>query len=612
MSWHLCPQELLAINFCPSNLVVLDLSDSLITKDWAGWSQIKVAKKLKVLDLTGCEEMTRTPDFSHYTSLERLILNGCSNLIEVDGSLEKLKCLIYLNANRCTSLRDLPEGIGGLEKLEYLYLRNCKELRKLPKSFARLASLVELDLSYTAITRLPNSIGNQKHLSLLQLRCTEIDKIPGSIGNLRELKSLVLSFTKIRELPISIGDLESLHKLDVSGTKCRRLPESIGDLRRLKVINISESSIRELPQSIVVLKDLEELHVEACQSLKWDIPEGIWKLSLLRVLNLELTCIRNVPETIKLLPCLEELGLFGCSKLEVLCELPSSLISLSFGSRSLRWVENLLSLTKLANLSYCGHNENCCPLYLQDGPCQQSLTLLPPSLSTLTLHDHKSLTSLSFCCDLRNLTCLRIYECCWKEVQLDGLEQLTEFDVRGLELLEGFAGLSGLKRLKLLSLYECPNLTAVQGLGSVESLEQLVINCCPKIENIDDLSDLKRLKSLLIRRCEELLAVKGLDQLETLEYLKFLDCRSLKSLPNVFNSKVPEACHLKIFGCPNLEENPFEGRVSTYEERKVQEQRSKEKEKCKTGNFSATRVNSSLNIIGSLFVKQIEKCLVPH
>ncbi|KAL3739850.1 hypothetical protein ACJRO7_021166 [Eucalyptus globulus] len=580
MTWHLCPRELLAINFCPSNLVVLDLSNSFITEDWAGWSHIKVAKKLKVLDLTGCKEMTKTPDFSHHTSLERLILNGCSNLIEVDGSLEKLKCLIYFNANGCTSLRELPEGIGGLEKLEYLYLRNCKELRKLPKSFARVASLIELDLSYTTITRLPNSIGNQKHMSLLQLRCTEIEEIPSSLGNLQELKSLVLSYTKIRELPISIGNLESLQELDVSGTQ---------------FINISESLIRELPRSIVELKELEELHVEACQSLQWGIPEGIWELSLLRVLNLELTRLRNIPKTIKLLPRLERLGLYGCSELEVLCELPTSLISLSFGSSSLRWVENLLSLTKLANLSYCGHDGSC-SLYLQDGPCRQSLAFLPPSLSTLTLHDHESITSLSFHCNLRNLTRLRIYQCRWKEVQLNGLEQLIEFEVRRLEFLEGFAGLSSLKRLKLLSLYECPNLTAIQGLASVESLEQLAITYCPKIESLDDLSALKRLKSLSIRGCEELLAVKGLDELETLKYLKFTDCRSLKSFLNVFNSKVPEECFLKICGCPNLEENPFEGRVTTYEECEVQEKRRKEKEERETGNSSATRFNSSLYI----------------
>ncbi|KAF7846505.1 hypothetical protein BT93_L4225 [Corymbia citriodora subsp. variegata] len=578
--------------------------------------------------------MTKTPNFSAYLRLERLILKKCYSLIEVDSSLEKLKCLIHFNANGCSNLMELPEGVGQLEKLKYLYLGNCEKLRKLPKSFVRVASLVELDLSNTAITRLPNSIGNQKCLSILNLRSTKIDELPNSIGSLRELKFLVLSNTNIRKLPMSIGNLESLLELDVSGTRLLQLPESIGDLSRLKVINISYSLIMELPPSIVELKALEELHAKHCLNLKWEIPEDIWKLSLLRILHLEFTPIRNVPMTIKLLPRLEKLGLCHCSGLKLLPELPTSLISLNFGSRSLRYVPDILNLTKLVDLSYGGHDENCCPLFSQDGPCQHSLAFLPPSVSTLSLRYHESIHSLSFRCNLRNLTRLYIYQCRWKEVQLDGLDQLIEFEMEGLKLLEGFAGLSNLKRLKLLrltscpnltaiqglglveslekleidrcgferligleveslqlhkgfaglsslrrlSLFNCPNLTAIQGLGSVESLEELEIQWCPKIESLDDLSDLKKLESLVIRGCEELLAVEGLDELDTLKYLQFISCGSLRSFPNVLNWKVPDECSLTILGCPNLEDNDvLQGTVKVYKQRKVREERGEKK-----------------------------------
>ncbi|KAI6705491.1 hypothetical protein NL676_008453 [Syzygium grande] len=416
----------------------------------------EVAKKLKVLELTNCFRLTKTIDFSHYTSLERLILKDCIFLIEVDGSLEKLKSLIYFNANGCISLRELPEGIGWLEKLKYLYLGNCKELRKLPESFEKVTSLVELDLSYTAITRLPNSI--------------------------------------------------------------------------------------ELPLSIVALKELEELHAMGCWSLKWEIPEDIWELSHLRVLDLASTRIGNVPVTIKLLPRLEQLELFDCTGPELLPELPISL----------------------------GENS---PLFLQNGPSLQSLALLPPSLSKLSLEFHESITSLSFGCNLRNLTRLHIHRCRWKEVQVDGLEQLIEFVVIWVELLEGFAGLSKLKRLKLLTLSGCPNLTAVRGLGSVESLERLEIDKCPKIESLDDLSGLKKLESLVIGRCDELLAVKGLDELEALKHLDFYCCRSLRSFPNVFDWKAPDECSLRIHDCLNLKENSFWGYVSEYKQQKVREER---------------------------------------
>ncbi|XP_048131519.1 disease resistance protein RPV1-like [Rhodamnia argentea] len=566
MSWQHCPRELSATNFHPSNAVVLDLSFGSITEDWAGWSQIKVAKKLKVMDLTCCDRMVKTPDFSHYLSLERLILQSCRCLIEVDGSLEKLECLIYFNARGCEDLRELPEGIGGLEKLEYLDLGYCRKLRKLPESFARVASLVELNLSDTAITRLPDSIGNQKRLSVLKLERAKIDGLPDSIGNLRELKFLFVAGTKIKELPVSIGNLESLLELDVSDTKIEWLPESIGDLSRLKVIKISGSPMRGLPQSIVELKELEELHAEDCPYLEWEIPEGIWKLSLLRVLLLEFSPSRSALVTVKPLSRLEKLWLYDCDKLELLPELPTSLTSLSFGSSALRRVPDLSSLTKLSDLTYRGHEESDCPLFIQDGPCRQSLTFLPPSLSTLTLDYHESKTSLSFRGNFRKLTCLRIYHCLWKEVQLDGLEQLIEFEVERAELLEGFAGLSGLKRLKLLRLIDCPNLTAIQGLGSVESLEKLDIGWCPKIGSLDDLSDLKKLEELSIEECDELVAVKGLGELETLQGMSFKGCRSLRSFPNVFNLKVPGECSLWVERCPNLKENSFLGRVDQYKE----------------------------------------------
>ncbi|XP_039169632.1 disease resistance protein RPV1-like [Eucalyptus grandis] len=319
-------REFLAINFHPSNLVVLKPSYSSITEEWAGWSQFKVAKKLKVLDISHCSNMTRTPNFSDYLSLERLNLEDCKKLTEVDGSLKKLKCLIYFNAHGCENLRELPKGIGGLHKLKYLYLGRCEKLRKLPKSFARVTSLVELDLSHTAITRLPDSIGNQNRF--------------------------------------------------------------------------------------------------------------------------------------------------------------------------------------------------------------------------------------------------------WKEVQLNRLEQLVEFDMYNSDL-EGFSGLSNLKRLKRLTLHKCQNLTAIQGLGSLDSLEQLNIIICPKIGSLDDLSNLKKLQFLKISSCEVLQAVKGLDELETLTTLFFVNCRSLKSFLNVFNSKVLDECFLNITGCPNLEAESFGGTVSMYKERKVRGKRRK-------------------------------------
>ncbi|PKI53255.1 hypothetical protein CRG98_026387 [Punica granatum] len=97
LSWHNCPADFRATNLNLPNLVILDLSWSDISEAWDGWSQIKVGAKLKVLDLTGCKKLSRTPDFSEYSTLERLILANCVALTEIHSSIGKLKKLRHLN-----------------------------------------------------------------------------------------------------------------------------------------------------------------------------------------------------------------------------------------------------------------------------------------------------------------------------------------------------------------------------------------------------------------------------------------------------------------------------------------------------------------------------------
>ncbi|PKI65933.1 hypothetical protein CRG98_013682 [Punica granatum] len=71
LSWHLCNiSPMLPTNLNLKNLIVLDLSRSMVIEDWAGWRLMKVAAKLKVLDLTECAHLTGTPGFSAFPALE--------------------------------------------------------------------------------------------------------------------------------------------------------------------------------------------------------------------------------------------------------------------------------------------------------------------------------------------------------------------------------------------------------------------------------------------------------------------------------------------------------------------------------------------------------------
>ncbi|XP_059657542.1 disease resistance protein L6-like isoform X2 [Cornus florida] len=57
LCWKGCPEIFSPTNFHLKNLVILDLSQSMVTEDWEGWNYIKIATKLKVLNLTCCIKM---------------------------------------------------------------------------------------------------------------------------------------------------------------------------------------------------------------------------------------------------------------------------------------------------------------------------------------------------------------------------------------------------------------------------------------------------------------------------------------------------------------------------------------------------------------------------
>ncbi|KAL3753397.1 hypothetical protein ACJRO7_000743 [Eucalyptus globulus] len=120
LSWHNYPLKFDFTEFSLINLVFLDLSWSKLKESWNGWSHIKLSKNLKVLNLTGCTRLKKTPDLSANVKLERLILEKCSILEEIDRSIGQLPHLVLLNLNFCKKLRHLPKQFWDMESLELL------------------------------------------------------------------------------------------------------------------------------------------------------------------------------------------------------------------------------------------------------------------------------------------------------------------------------------------------------------------------------------------------------------------------------------------------------------------------------------------------------------
>ncbi|CAI0454570.1 unnamed protein product [Linum tenue] len=80
-------------NFRMANMVILDLQDSIFVEgDLGCWSQIKMANKLKVVDLSGCSGLTKLPDFPQSGCLELLHLSNV-----VGGSLGSITLSMELD-----------------------------------------------------------------------------------------------------------------------------------------------------------------------------------------------------------------------------------------------------------------------------------------------------------------------------------------------------------------------------------------------------------------------------------------------------------------------------------------------------------------------------------
>ncbi|GMY36386.1 putative adenylate cyclase regulatory protein, partial [Fagus crenata] len=491
LQWRYCPRQFSAFNIDLKNLVILDLSCNNLKDDWEGWSQIKMAKRLKVLNLSGCSGLTRTPDFSTLPALEILNLGQREKLIEIHPSIWKLKNLRVLDISRSRHSRSrhsrsrhsyydrrpitkFPDEIGNLEKLEEIYATYCCDLHgEIPSSIGRLSSLRILKLDSTNIYSLPTSICGLSRLETLDLLCCY----------------------KLQSLP-------------------DELPSSLTSLR------VTCQSMKTFPSRLSNLINLKNLVFYYCVNLV-EITRDIGKLSQLETLTLH-SCnkLRTLPAEIGAISQLKELQLHSCSNLQCILALPPSLFIIRV--KDCQSLERLPDLSNLKNLSY---------LTLRHLDKLREI----PELRELEYLYIAGCISLKRLPDLSNLKKLQgIYiEKCKKLIEIQDfgkLELLTELNISGCESLERLPDVSNLGMLKYLTLYGCQKLVEIEGLGSLKSLEILDVSCT-SLERLD-LSSLNNLKILTILHCKNLTEIQGIEELRSMA-----GCKLIEKLPDLSNLK---------------------------------------------------------------------------
>ncbi|KAF8024980.1 hypothetical protein BT93_F1974 [Corymbia citriodora subsp. variegata] len=548
LSWHNFPIFFKFTARSLKKLVILDLSRSKITDEWEGWNHLKMAKNLKVLNLTGCKNLHRTPDFSAHKNLEQLILEGCTELVQVDRSIGELKHLVLLNLNYCGKLQTLPDEMEELE------------------------ALIELLVDGTSITNIPEWKGMEKLETLSAYSCRLLSKC-NFAGCSTSLLYLDLSGTRISELPF--GNFGSLVELCLDQSNIRELPNSIEMMKNLRVLDISNTGLEKLPRAIGMLEKLEEIDASPCRSLCGEIPSEIGNLSSLRILMLSDTGISNIP---KLPERMTNLRLFNNEQMR--CPDLSNLLNLRYlwlelrcqtpsppPAPSLNWVGRLTQLECLEYLCHGGLITLPSDFSLLSklrmlalaGNNQERLPRLPQNLSCLKISVCS--TSILNISNLERLSRLML-SCCEQLIEIQGLERsknLQSLALGRLPSLVKFPDLTGLNNLRKLWINRCPKLVEIR--GRLESLKSLRLVCCESLERLPDPLSFKHIEELWIGECGKLEEIQGLEVLENLNSLYVGGLPLLEKLPDLTNAK--ELKVLRLWRCPRLVE--VRGRLKSLE-----------------------------------------------
>jgi Leucine-rich repeat (LRR) protein len=275
-----------------------------------------VLDKLKILDLSHSQHLIKTPNL-HSSSLEKLILEGCSSLVEVHQSIENLTSLVFLNLEGCWRLKILPESFANVKSLETLNISGCSHLEKLPKRMGDIESLTELLADGIENEQFLSSIGQLKYVRRLSL-CGSSSAPPSSslistsvLNWKRWLPKPFIEWISVKHLELSNGGLSdraincvdfrglsALEKLDLRGNNFSSLPSGIGFLPKLRFLYVHGCkylvSILDLPSSLYTLgapycqslvrvkipiKSKEDLHINLDESHSLEEIQGIKGLS---------------------------------------------------------------------------------------------------------------------------------------------------------------------------------------------------------------------------------------------------------------------------------------------------------------------------------------------
>ncbi|WVZ24708.1 hypothetical protein V8G54_003252, partial [Vigna mungo] len=500
--WKGFPQRSLPLNFCPENLVRLEMPDCHLEQLWEEDQVFQSLPKLKRLNLSSSHKLKRIQDLSLSPNIEEIILSGCVKLKEVYSStfLSELSCLCL---EFCWDLRsvNIPSNILSRSPGCILFT-NCDNLEmfstgqtqicysppslsliapifphvKLARQLQRGHSIEEHSSTsenpsgsyYSRIFSITfdryweadeeNEVTNNNIYAYDEMTIQFTGEEPLNFLIFKELCFIDLSnCSSLTIFPFNLSEMKFLKKLCLGGcSKLQNFPEIEDTMEDLEVLILERTAIEALPSSLWRLVGLQELSLSGCWNLEI-IPSSIGSLTRLRKLDLTYCeSLQTFPSTIFKLK-LRKLDLCGCLRLRTFPEITEQAQTFSHINLTETAIKDLpSSFGNLVNLRS-----------LQLNKCMD-LESLPNSIVNLKL-----LFKLD-CSGCAKLTEIPAHiDCLWSLMELS----LSESGI--VNLPESIAHLSSLKSLDLSG---CKNLECIPQIPPF--LKQLVALDCTSIRRV--------------------------------------------------------------------------------------------------------------------------------
>ncbi|KAM0042180.1 putative TIR domain, AAA+ ATPase domain, P-loop containing nucleoside triphosphate hydrolase [Helianthus debilis subsp. tardiflorus] len=239
IEWYGCSLESFPPLFQPKHIFEVEMCSSQLKTLWTKDLELP---NLRSINLSFSKNLTCIPNLTSALNLEKLNLEGCTNLTSLHESVLLLKRLRYLNLKGCACLQSLGRSHMEMEALEALLLSGCSKLEYIPE-FGK----------------------NMKRLEHLYVDGTRIKKLPENLGEMCDLRNLDASGTFIEELPLYIYGLKKLRLLHVNRcrlsfkTGCFLNPNLHTLSSSLKEVDLSYCNLSVVPDGIGLLLTLPKL-----------------------------------------------------------------------------------------------------------------------------------------------------------------------------------------------------------------------------------------------------------------------------------------------------------------------------------------------------------------